>query len=64
MKFNELRQKNVNELHEEINELLKIYLKLRMQKASQQLTNTSVLRQNRRAVARIKTILNEKQKGI
>ena len=35
-------------------------LKLRMQKATQQLQNTASLRQTRRDIARVRTILTEK----
>ena len=51
-KSTELRQKDVAGLHAEVKELQKAHFGLRMQKATQQLTNTSTLRSTRRAIAR------------
>jgi large subunit ribosomal protein L29 len=61
MKAAELRQKDVAGLQAEVKELQKAHFGLRMQKATQQLNNTASLRATRRAVARAKTILAEKQ---
>ena len=63
MKASELRTKDVAALEKEVSELLKAHFGLRMQKATQQLTNNSVLGKTRRDVARAKTILAEKKKG-
>ena len=60
-KSTELRQKDVAGLQVEVKELQKAHFGLRMQKATQQLTNTATLRTARRAIARAKTILVEKQ---
>jgi large subunit ribosomal protein L29 len=60
MKSAELRQKDIAALQAEILSLQKAHFNLRMQKATQQLTNTAALRQTRRAIARAKTILAEK----
>ena len=57
----ELRQKDVAGLQAEIKSLQKAHFNLRMQKATQQLNNTAQLAQTRRAVARAKTVLAEKQ---
>ncbi|MDD0840728.1 50S ribosomal protein L29 [Curvibacter sp. HBC61] len=57
----ELRQKDVAGLEAEVKALQKAHFGLRMQKATQQLTNTSTLRTTRRDIARAKTILAEKQ---
>jgi len=62
MKTSELRAKDVAALEKEIADLLRAHFGLRMQKATQQLTNHSVLRKTRRDVARAKTILTEKKK--
>ena len=62
MKASELRTKDVAALEKEVAELLRAHFGLRMQKATQQLTNHSVLRKTRRDVARAKTILTEKKK--
>ena len=61
MKTTELRQKDVAGLQTEVKELQKAHFGLRMQKATQQLTNTATLRSMRRDIARAKTILVEKQ---
>jgi len=61
MKTTELRQKDVAGLQTEVKELQKAHFGLRMQKATQQLNNTSTLRVTRRDIARAKTILAEKQ---
>lgn len=63
MKASELRAKDVAALEKEVSELLKAHFGLRMQKATQQLTNTSTLARTRRDIARAKTILAEKKKG-
>jgi large subunit ribosomal protein L29 len=61
MKAAELRQKDVAGLQAEVRALQKAHFNLRMQKATQQLNNTATLRQTRRAIARAKTILAQKQ---
>ena len=60
MKASELRVKNADELRQELNELLKAQFSLRMQIATQQLTNNSQIRKVRRDIARVRTMLNEK----
>ncbi len=59
MKTTELRQKDVAGLQAEVKELQRAHFGLRMQKATQQLNNTSTLRSTRRSIARAKTILAE-----
>ncbi|WP_296446701.1 50S ribosomal protein L29 [Rhodoferax sp. UBA5149] len=61
MKTTELRQKDVAGLQTEVKALQRAHFGLRMQKATQQLTNTATLRTARRDIARAKTILVEKQ---
>jgi large subunit ribosomal protein L29 len=56
-----LRDKDVAGLQTEIKDLQKAHFGLRMQKATQQLTNLSQLRVTRRDIARAKTILAQKQ---
>ena len=56
-----LRDKDVVGLQTEIKDLQKAHFGLRMQKATQQLSNTSTLRVTRRDIARAKTILAQKQ---
>jgi large subunit ribosomal protein L29 len=61
MKTSELRQKDVAGVQTEVKALQKAHFGMRMQKATQQLTNTATLRTARRDIARAKTILVEKQ---
>jgi large subunit ribosomal protein L29 len=63
MKASELRSKDVAGLEKEVSDLLKAHFGLRMQKATQQLTNTASLGRTRRDLARAKTVLAEKKKG-
>ena len=60
MKASELKAKSPQELQQELNALLKAQFGLRMQKATQQLTNTSQLAKMRRDIARVRTVLAEK----
>jgi large subunit ribosomal protein L29 len=62
MKASELRAKSVADLEKEVTDLLKAHFGLRMQKATQQLSNTSTLGKTRRDIARARTILAEKKK--
>jgi large subunit ribosomal protein L29 len=55
-----LREKDVAGLQAEIKDLQKAHFGLRMQKATQQLSNTATLRVTRRDIARAKTILAQK----
>ena len=59
MKTSELRQQDAAGLDTEIKELQKAHFNMRMQKATQQLTNTSQMKVTRRAIARAKTIQAE-----
>ena len=56
-----LREKDVAGLKAEIKDLQKAHFGLRMQKATQQLTNNATLSETRRDIARAKTILAQKQ---
>ena len=60
MKTSELQGKSSPELTKELNELLKAQFGLRMQIATQQLSNTSQLKKVRRDIARVKTVMNFK----
>ena len=55
-----LASKNPGELQDELNALLKEQFGLRMQKATQQLTNTAKLKDVRRSIARVRTLMNRK----
>jgi large subunit ribosomal protein L29 len=63
MKAAELRGKSQDELQQELTSLLRAQFSLRMQKATQQLTNTSQLGKVRRDIARVRTLLAQKAKG-
>jgi large subunit ribosomal protein L29 len=60
MKPSELRSKSRDELTKELESLLKAQFGLRMQLATQQLSNTSQKRKVRRDIARVRTVLREK----
>ena len=60
MKASELQGKDVAALKKELNDLLKAQFGLRMQVATQQLQNTSQLKKVRRDIARVKTVINQK----
>ncbi|MDO5693922.1 MAG: 50S ribosomal protein L29 [Pseudomonadota bacterium] len=61
MKTAELRKKDVAGLQAEVKDLQKAHFNLRMQKATQQLSNSGQLKITRRAIARAKTLIAEKQ---
>ncbi|OOR91925.1 50S ribosomal protein L29 [Moraxella caviae] len=63
MKTNELREKSVEELAQLLDEKQLDAFRLRMAKATGQLGNTHEVKANRRTIARILTLINEKQRG-
>jgi large subunit ribosomal protein L29 len=63
MKTSDLRAKDAAGLEKEVSDLLKAHFGLRMQKATQQLTNHSTLGNTRRDIARVKTIQAEKKRA-
>ena len=60
MKPSELRGKSGDELQKELEGLLRAQFGLRMQVATQQLSNTSQLKKVRRDIARVRTVMKEK----
>jgi len=60
MEMKEMRAKDEAALRKELQDLLKAQFSLRMQKATQQLQNTSQMRNVRRDIARVRTVLHEK----
>ena len=60
MNPSELRGKQPDELRKELEALLRAQFGLRMQLATQQLTNTSQLKKVRRDIARVRTMMKEK----
>lgn len=61
MKASELREKKLSELNNELISLLRAHFGLRMQLATQQLSNTTQLKIIQRDIARVKTVITEKQ---
>ena len=60
MKASELRGKSGEELQKELEGLLRAQFGLRMQLATQQLTNTSQMKKVKRDIARVRTVMREK----
>jgi large subunit ribosomal protein L29 len=60
MKTNELREKSVEELNAALGDELKQQFKLRMQHSTGQLNESHLVKDVRRNIARIKTVLNQK----
>jgi large subunit ribosomal protein L29 len=63
MKATELRDKDQAALSKELTDLLKAQFGLRMQIATQQLSNTSQLKKVRRDIARVRTVMTEQASG-
>ncbi|SBP86517.1 50S ribosomal subunit protein L29 [Thiomonas delicata] len=59
MNLEEMRKLDAAGLQNELNALLKAHMGLRMQKATQQLQNTSQLTKVRRDIARIRTLIRQ-----
>ena len=62
MKGSDLRARSEDELNDEVETLAKEIFNLRFQRASGQLENTARMRQVRRDIARIQTLLNDKSR--
>ncbi|SFE87431.1 50S ribosomal protein L29 [Nitrosomonas sp. Nm166] len=60
MKASELRKKQLHELNSELVALLKAHFGLRMQLATQQLSNTKQLKLIKKDIARVKTVITQK----
>jgi large subunit ribosomal protein L29 len=63
MNAKDVKAKTTDELNAELTQLGKEVFNLRFQKASGQLENTSRVREVRRTIARIKTVLGERQRA-
>ena len=59
MKVQELREKSQEELHAEVLRLQREHFSLRMQRASGQLGQSHLLKEVRRDIARVKTVMKE-----
>lgn len=60
MKANELKEKSVEELNAELLKLLREQFDLRMKLNTDQLAHAHLVKQVRRDIARVKTVLNQK----
>jgi large subunit ribosomal protein L29 len=60
MKANELKEKSVEELNAELLNLLRKQFELRMQLNTGQLAQAHLVKEVRRDIARVKTVLNQK----
>lgn len=60
MKATEMREKSADDLNADLLKLRESQFKLRMQKATGQLAQNHLLKQARRDIARVKTVLREK----
>ena len=63
MNASELRDKSVEELQQQLGELCKDQFNYRMQMSTGQLGQSHLLKTVRRDIARIKTVISEKQKS-
>ena len=61
MKVEDLRQNSEDQLKQQVLDLKKEAFNLRFQQASGQLENTARVREVRRDIARIKTVMNERR---
>ena len=59
----DLRKKSVSELNEELVAAKKELFNLRFQNATNQLDNTSRIKEVRKNIARIQTVITETQRG-
>lgn len=63
MQASSLREKSVSDLKSELVELRKEAFNLRMQKATDQLEKTHQIKEVRRNIARVNTVLTEKERA-
>jgi large subunit ribosomal protein L29 len=64
MKANELRNLTNAELEQKLDELKEELFNLRFQNATVQLDNPARIKEVKKSIARVKTILNERELGI
>ena len=62
MKASELRDKSVTELQQEVENLVKEQFNYRIQQSTSQLGQSHLLKQVKKDIARVRTLLNEKRK--
>ena len=63
LKVAELKEQSVEELNEKINTLKKDLMQLRFQHKTGKLERHSAMKEARRDIARVKTVITEKKKG-
>jgi len=61
VKANEIREWDTEKIHKEIASYKKELFDLRFQQATGQLENTARIKKVKKAIARMKTVLNERQ---
>ena len=61
MHVTEIRELSTSELYKELYEQERSLMNLRFQKVTRQLTNTNALRDTRKNIARVRTVLRERQ---
>jgi large subunit ribosomal protein L29 len=62
MKASEMRELNLEELRRRLDEARESFFRLRFQSATGQLKNTAQLRQARREIGRLSTIVRERER--
>ena len=63
MEASELRKKSVEELNEELLELRREQFNLRMQRGTGQFSRPHLMKDVRRNIARVKTVMNQKRQA-
>lgn len=64
MKIDEIRAKNQGDLDYELGQMKKELFDLRFKSATQSISNPSRIRELRRTIARIQTIVHERKTGV
>lgn len=64
MKLRELKELSVTELHTRERELVEELFRLRLKRATAQLPNPMKVRETKRTLARIKTLLQQRTGGV
>ena len=63
MKANDIRERSDDELRKALSDLEEQLFKLRFQKSTGQIENPIKIREVRKDIARVKTVINERQAG-
>jgi large subunit ribosomal protein L29 len=62
MKARQIREQNLDEIRRQLDDAREAYFKARFQLATGQLKNTGALRKARREIARLATVLHERER--